>query len=199
MKIKYILAAFVCAASALFSGCGKNVVYKNGIAAIENAHITLSVPENWTTLTGDDVYDELYKQLSDEYGSVKELKKSFEDNGEQLLLNSQSPDGGVIVMLSETERGESDAERTLRAVHDTTIFDLRSSGFFTEGEFKEYTWGGVSGMLSRIMVSDAEGEPPAFEEREFCFERNEMLYSLKIHILNGFENELESIELRSDE
>ena len=195
MKLKNVIFAALCASAVFLTGCGGKTVYKNGIADIKNANITLSIPEDWTVVTDDGVYDELYKGLSDEYSSVGELKKSFEDNGERLLLNAQSPDGSVAALFSETEKEESGAAEILRAVHDTTIFDLRSSGFYTEGSFEEYTWDGVSGVLSVIKVSDNMGEPAFMEVREFCFERENMIFSLQIHIAGGFEQEAEGIEI----
>lgn len=199
MKLKNVFFAVLCAAAVLLAGCGDKTVYKNGIADIKNANITLSIPEDWTVATDDAVYDEMYKGLADEYGSVKELKKSFEDDGERLLLNAQSPDGNVAALFSEIEKGEPGAADILRAVHDTTIFDLRSSGFYTEGSFEEYTWGGVSGVLSVIKVSDSEGEPAFMEERGFCFERENMIFSLQIHIAGGFEQEADGIVISSAE
>lgn len=197
MRSGKLFFAALCAASLLLSGCGGNTVYKNGIADIKNADVTLAIPEDWTVATGGKVYDELYKELSDEYGSVGELKKSFEDNGERLLLNAQSPDGNIVALFSENEKKESGAEEILRAVHDTTVFDLRLSDFFTESVFEERIWGGVSGVMSVIKVSDKDGEPAFMELREFCFERGGLIYSLQIHITGGFEQEADVIELSS--
>ena len=195
MRLKTAFFAVLCAASVFLTGCGDKTVYQNGIADIKNANISISIPENWTVVTDDKVYDELYKGLSDEFSSAKELKKSFEDNGERLLLNAQSPDGNVVALFSETEKGESGAAEILRAVHDTTVFDLRSSGFYTESSFEEYTWGGASGVMSVIKVSEKDGAPAFMEEREFCFERDDMIFSLQIHITGGFEYEADSIEI----
>lgn len=199
MKLKKWLAAALCVTVMTLAGCGESVVCKKGIADIKKAHITVSVPQDWKTFTGGDIYEEMYANLTEEFGSVKELKSYYKDNGEELLLYSLSQDGGVIVLLSGLERGESDAEKTLRAVHDTTIFDLRSSGFYTKGEFGGYDWGGVSGVLSSIKVSEAEDKPAAAEEREFCFERDGVIYSLKIHITGGTENEASRVDLVSYE
>ena len=199
MKLKNVFFAVLCAAAVFLTGCGNKTVYKNGIADIKNANITLSIPEDWTVMTDDKAYDELYKGLSDEYGSVKELKKSYEDNGERLLLNAQSPDGNVVALFSELEKEESGAAEILRSVHDTTIFDLRSSGFYTKGSYEEYTWGGVSGVMSVIKVSDSEGEPVFMEEREFCFEHEDLIFSLQIHIMGGFEQEADGIVISSAE
>lgn len=190
-----MFVAVLCAAAVSLTGCGNKTVYKNGKADIKNASITLSVPEDWTVTTDDKVYDELYKELSDEYGSAKELKKTFEDNGERLLMNAKSPDGNVNALFSEAEKGEAGAAEILRSVHDTTVFDLRSSGFFTESSFEEYTWGGVSGVMSVIKVSDEDGSPVLTEEREFCFEHDDMIFSLQIHIIGGFEQVADGIDI----
>lgn len=199
MRLKKRLAAVVCVMVMTLAGCGESVVYKNGIADIKKAHITVSVPQEWATFTGGDIYEEMYANLPGEFGSVKELRSYYEDSGGEPLLYSFSSDGGVTVLLSGLERGESDAEKTLRAIHDTTIFDLRASGFHTKGEFGGYDWGGVSGVLSSIKVSEAENEPEAAEEREFCFERGGIVYSLKMHIISGSENDAARVELASSE
>lgn len=199
MRLKKWLAAVLCVMVMTLAGCGKSVVYKNGIADIKKAHITVAVPHEWTTFTGGDIYEEMYANLPGEFGSVKELKSYYEDSGEDLLLYSLSPNGGVIVLLSGMERGESDAEKTLRAIHDTTIFDLRASGFHTKGEFGGYDWGGVSGVLSSIKVSESESGPEAAEEREFCFERGGTIYSLKMHITSGSEDDASRVELATAE
>lgn len=195
MKLKNAFFAVISAFTVLLTGCGDKLTYKNGIADIKNANISLAIPEDWKVVTGDGVYDELYRQLSDEYGSAKELKGSFEDGGERLLLNAQSPDGNVVALFSEFDKGEASASEILRAVHDTTVFDFRSSDFFTDGSFDEYEWGGVSGVMSIIKVSEKEGESVVLEEREFCFECGGLIFSLKIHIMGGFEQEADEIEI----
>lgn len=195
MRLKNAFFAVICAAAVFLAGCGDKTEYKNGKANIKNAGITLSIPEDWTVTTGDKVYDVLYEELSDEYGSAKELKQSFEDNGERLLLNAQSPDGSVAALFSEIDKGEASVSDILRAVHDTTVFDYRSSDFFTEGSFDELNWGGVSGVMSVIKVFLNEGDEVAWEEREFCFERDDLIFSLQIHITGGHEHEADSIEV----
>lgn len=199
MRIKYALCAVICAAAALLSGCKKGLVCENGVTVVENANITLSVPEDWRVTTGDAVYDEMYEALSDEYGSAKELKSSFEDGGERVLLDAQSPDGAVGVLLSESDGGDVSAADILRSVHDTSIFDFRSAGYFTESSFEEYEWGGVAGVMSDIKVSEEKDMPVVLEEKEFCFERGELAFSLKIHITGGFEKYADSIEISANE
>ena len=199
MKLKNAFFAVICAAAVSLTGCGDKLVYENGTANIKDADISLTVPEDWTVVTDDEIYDEMYKELSDEYGSAKELKTFYEDNGERLLLSAQSPDGNVAALLSESEKGEVNVADILRTVHDTTVFDFRSSELFTESSFEEYTWGGVSGVMSIIKVSDAEGEPAALEQREFCFERGGLIFSLQIHITGGHEQEADGIVISSAE
>lgn len=197
MKMKYALCAVIFAA-ALLPGCKRGLVCENGVTVIENANITLSVPEDWRVTTGDAVYEEMYEAVSDEYGSVKELKSSFEDSGERLLLNARSADGAVGVLFSETDRGDVSAADVLRSVHDTSIFDFRSSGFFTESSFEEYDWGGVEGVLSDIKVSEEKGKPAVLEEKEFCFERGELAFSLKIHITGGSGQAADDVKLSAN-
>ena len=199
MKLKSAFFAVVITAVVFLAGCGDKLVYKNGAADIKNAGIVLSVPEGWTVKTENDAYNELYKELSDEYASVKELKQSFEDSGERLVLNAHSSDGSVAVLFTELDKGEVGAADLLRTVHDTTVFDFRSSDFFTESSFGEQTWGGVSGVMSVIRVSEGEDEPALLEEREFCFEYGELIFSLKIHIMGGREQEAEGVEIAARE
>lgn len=197
MKVKNVLPACLCAAVMLLSGCGKDLVCENGVAVVKKADIKLCVPEDWQVTTGDKIYEEMYEALSDEHESVKELKSYIEDNGGgRLLLNAQSPSGAVGAVLSETDKGDVGVEELLRTVHDTTIFEFRSNNLFTNGSFEEYTWGGVSGVMSTIKISEKEGEPPILEEREFCFERGSLIFSLKIHITAGYESEADGIEIK---
>lgn len=200
MKLKNVLSACLCGAVVLLSGCGKDVVCENGVAVVKKADIKLCVPEDWRVTTGDEIYKEMYEALSDEHESVKELKNYIEDNGGgRLLLFAKSPSGAVGAVLSETDKGEVGAEELLRTVHDTTIFEFRSNGLFTSGSFEEYTWGGVSGAMSIIKICEKEGEPPILEEREFCFERGDVIFSLKIQITAGNESEADAIEIGQNE
>lgn len=198
MKMKNALFAVICCAAALLAGCKKSLVCENGVAVVDSANMTLSLPEDWAVTTGDAVYDEMYEALSNEYGSAKELKSSFEDSGERLLLNARSSDGTVEVLLSETDKGEVSAEEVLRSVHDTTIFDFRSSGYFTQSSFEEYDWGGVAGVMSDIKVSEGQGEPVGLEEKEFVFERGDLMFSVKIHITGGYEQYADSIKITAN-
>lgn len=196
MKLKNAFFAVICAAAVFLTGCGKSkTVFKNGKAEIKNAGITVAFPEDWTVATDDDAYDELYKELSDGYESPKELKHSYEDNGERLLLNARSSDGNAAALFSELEKGEVGVEELLRSVHDTTVFDFRLSDFFTESSFGAYEWGGVSGYMSVIRVSEEDGASVLMEEREFCFERDGYIFSLKIHIIGGYEQTAEDIRI----
>ncbi len=195
MKVKYAFLALAPTIAALLCGCGSGLSYQSGLVTIKNANIDLSYPKDWETLSGDEVYGELYEALSEEYGSAEELKKMYEDNGERLLFKAKTPGGEASALFSEANRGDTTAKELLSAAKNALVMNVNSAGYHAESSLEEKTWGGVSGVMMSVGVSEKKGEPAMFEEREFCFERGELVYSLKIHIDSGYESEAEGVEI----
>lgn len=200
MRLKNLFFAAICAAAVLLTGCGDKTVYKNGIAEIKNANMTISFPDDWTVATDDDAYDEICEQIDLDGVSAKSLKAMYKSVGAKMLLSAHAPDNCVTVTFSQAEKGERSAEEMLRSVHDNNIFKYRSSDFVTESSFGEYEWGGVSGFMSVIKVFYGVGDPEyTTEGRQFYFERNGYVFSLAIDILGDSEQEAEGIVVSSAE
>lgn len=195
MKNKKIVFVLLCAVIMLFSGCGKDIVCKDGTAVIKKSDIKLSFPENWSVCIGDDIYNKLYSEFSEEYSSSEELKHAYEDNGERLLLEGNSPDGGVSFLLSEANKGETGADELAKAICATSEFEFQSAGFYTESDIRDMTWSGIEGVMYTVRASEKKDEPVILEEREFCFECEELIYSLKINLYGGFESKAEKIDI----
>ncbi len=195
MKVKCTLLAVISAFAALLCGCKNGVSYQNGMAAIKNANISLSYPNDWQTFTGDDVYEDMYKSLAGDYGSAEELKKAYEDSGERLVFKAKNSGGEVFALFSEVNKGETSARQLLSAAKDELVMNVNAAGYYAESSLEDKTWGGVSGVMLSVRASEKEGEPPFLEEREFCFEREKLVFSLKIHISGGFEKEAEGVDI----
>lgn len=194
MKTKKIVFVLLCAVICLFTGCGKELVCKNGVAVINKSNVKLTFPETWAVTEGDDIYGEMYNEMSDEYGSAEELKNAYENNGERLLLKICSPDGGMFALLSEINKGETTPRELLEAVRVSSEDGLQAAGYSTDSKIEDTDWGGISGVMSSIKVYE-DKDKALLEEREFCFERGELIYSLKMHIYGGYENEADEIKL----
>ena len=202
MKLKIAFFALLCAATVLLTGCGGDVVYKNGIADIKNANITISFPEDWTVVVGGDVYSELLNTLDYESVSADTMKAIYESGGARLLLVSRSPDENVFAMFTQghNEGGKS-AEDIVRAMRDDSVASFDSYDYFTvaESSLGEYTWGGVTGAMSVVRLAVKEDGSVFTEQRNFCFERDDTVFWLQIHISGGFEREADGIEIAAVE
>ena len=200
MKLKYAFFAVICAAAVMLTGCGSKLTYKDGIADIKNANITVSIPEDWTVGVGEDAYNVIYDNVDLGEMSVKDLKAMYEEVGAQILLSARSSDGSVTVTFTQVEKGDRTAEELLQSQHDNAVFNLRSFGFFTESSIEEYEWGGISGYLSVISTFYEEGDPECVTEgRQFYFERGDHIFSLVIESLGGNTNDANSIVISSKE
>lgn len=187
MKVKRLL---LCAAAAtlMLCGCSAVTVDKDGTAVISEANVKISLPAGWDIFTGGDIYEKTYSRTDGSYGSAGEMKKALEESGERYLVYAVAPDESALALFSAQSLGDTSvsAEELARATHNSTVFDFRANGYYTESSLTEETLGGVSGRLSDIKVFEKEGEPVLFEQKEFLFESGENVYSLKMFA--DFEN-----------
>ena len=199
-KLKHAFLALICVMSVFLTGCGSKLTYKDGVADIKNADITVSIPEDWTVGVGEDAYNVIYDNVDLGEMSVKDLMEMYEEIGAQVLLSARSSDGSVTVTFTQVERDERSAEEVLRSQHDNTVFNLRSLGLFTESSLGEYEWGGVSGYLSVIRTFYEEGDAESvMEGRQFYFERGDFIFSLVVESLGSDKNDADGIEISSKE
>lgn len=186
--IKRILCTVTAlAAAALLCGCSGKDATLNGdnSARVPSAGIDLRFPADWAVYTGDDIYEITYSRDPDGYGSAEELKKDAEDNGERYIVYAEAPGEDALALFSSQPlEGGANEDLTVgtlaRAVHDNIVFEYRMNGCYTESSLSEETMGGVSGWLSDVTVFEEQGAEALCEQREFTFEKDKTVYSLRI-------------------
>lgn len=171
-----------CAGSAEVTADGNSVT-------LPEAGITIDFPEEYSVLTGDEIYESLSGAMSLS-ASAEELKAEYEESGMRYL--AQATDGSTIIVVSAQDMTpDKDTERTTladyaRQVHDTTIFEYYASGYRTTGNtsLTEATYGEKDGWVSFFEVTEAaeEGSDPEFVIGyiEFMFEEGADIYSIQI-------------------
>ncbi|MBD5128395.1 MAG: hypothetical protein HDT43_00495 [Ruminococcaceae bacterium] len=187
----------LCAALALtlmLSGCSSDKVTVNGNAAeVASAGVSIGFPEDWKIFTGDDIYDVTYSRNPDVYASAEELKKDLEENGERYIVYAEAPSEDALALFS-SQSLENIVNEDLtvgslaRTTHDSTVFEYRVNGYYTESSLAEETMGGVSGWLSEITIFEEQGSEALSEQREFMFEKDNTVFSFRI-FTQGLVNE----------
>lgn len=184
MKKRLLCAVF--ALTVMLSGCSSDKVAVNGnTAEVPSAGVSIGFPENWKIFTGDDIYDVTYSRNPDDYASAEALKKDLEENGEHYIVYAEAPDEDALALFSsQSLEGSANEELTVdslvRTTHDSTVFEYRLNGYYTESSLTEETMGGVSGWLSDITIFEEQGSEALSEQREFMFEKDKTVYSLRI-------------------
>lgn len=180
----------------IFAGCSANIgvrVEKNA-AIIDSAGLRLDVPESWSITTGKDIYEEIYPQYSDGFDSAKELRKAFEDAGEEYIVYATSADSSAVLLVTAqdttSETGESPTlEKLARSLHDGTLFDYQASGYRTGSNsvFEPTEIAGREGVLSFFELytpqeDTNETSEPRFEMAQelFMFENGEEIWSIQL-------------------
>lgn len=194
MKKRLLGAVCAAAMAAALCGCSndKVTVNESNTAAVASAGVSIRFPEDWKIYTGDDIYDVTYSRNPDEYGSAEALKKDLEENGERYIVYAESPGEDALALFSsQSLEGSANEELTVgslaRTTHDSTVFEYRVNGYYTESSLTEET-GGVSGWLSDIVIFEEQGAEALSEQREFMFEKEKTVYSLRI-FTQGLVNE----------
>lgn len=174
----------VCAAAAavLLCGCSAVTVDENGTAAVSEAKVSIAFPEEWNIYTGSDIYERTYSRTDGNYSSADEMEKALSESGERYIVYAESADESALALFSAQSPGDPPvtAEELARSTHNSTVFDFRASEFYTESSLSEENLGGVSGWLSDIKVFAKQGEDILLEQKEFLFDGENNVYSLKI-------------------
>lgn len=192
MKKRLLCAVF--ALTALLSGCSADKVTVNDNSVeVSSAGVSIGFPEDWKIFTGDDIYDVTYSRNPDDYASAEELKKDMEENGEHYIVYAESPGEDALALFSsqslkDSANEELTAGSLARTTHDSTVFEYRVNGYYTESSLTEETMGGVSGWLSDITIFEEQGAEALSEQREFMFEKDKTVFSLRI-FTRGLVNE----------
>ncbi len=172
--------------TAMLSGCSSDNATVNGNRAeVSAAGAVIEFPEDWKIYTGDEIYEITYNRSPDEFSSAEELKKDVEDNGECYIVYAESPAENALALFSSQPLDKSvnedlNTESLARTVHDSTVFEYRAGGYYTESALAEETVNGIGGWLSRITVYDEQGGETILGQREFLFEKGEIVYSLRV-------------------
>lgn len=175
----------------LLSGCSgaAEVTLDGSTAAIPAAGIAMEFPDNYTVITGDEIYRTLGGALSYS-ASAEEIKAEYDENGISYLVHAT--DGSDIIVISAQDMTpDEDTERTTledyaRQVHDTTIFEYYASGYRTteNTSLSEASYGGKDGWVSFFEVTTAptDGGEPQFVIGyiEFMFESGNNIYCIQV-------------------
>ena len=199
--MKKRLLCAVLALTAVLSGCSAEKVAVNGNAAeVSAAGVSIGFPEDWKIFTGDEIYDVTYGRNPDVYASAEELKKDLEENGECYIVYAESPGEDALALFSSQSLEDSvNEELTVgslaRTTHDSTVFEYRVNGYYTESSLTEETMGGVSGWLSDITIFEERGSEALSEQREFMFEKDKTVYSLRVFAQELDDEQIQKISI----
>lgn len=199
MKKRLLCAVF--ALTVTLSGCSSDKVTVNGNAVeVTAAGVSIGFPENWKIFTGDEIYDVTYSRNPDDYASAEELKKDLAENGECYIAYAEAPDEDALALFSsQSLEGSANEELTVgalaRTTHDSTVFEYRVNGYYTESSLTEETMDGVSGWLSDITIFEAQGSEALSEQREFMFEKEKTVYSLRIFAQGLADEQIQKISI----
>lgn len=175
----------------MLSGCSSDAVTVNGSRTeISAAGVGIEFPEDWKIYSGDDIYEITYSRNPDEFSSAEDLKNDIEGNGECYIVYAESPAEDALALFSSQPSDNSVNEAAYvgslaRTTHDSTVFEYRAGGYYTESAMTEENINGVSGWLSSIAVYDEQGGAVIAEQREFMFEKGKNIYSLRIFAQGG--------------
>ena len=175
----------------LISGCAGSaeVTADGNSVTLPEAGITIDFPEEYSVLTGDEIYESLSGAMSSS-ASAEELKAEYEESGMRYLV--QATNGiDIIVVTAQDMTPDEDTERTTladyaRQVHDTTIFEYYASGYRTSENtsLTEATYGEKDGWVSFFEVTEGaeKGSEPEFVIGyiEFMFEEGADIYSIQV-------------------
>lgn len=197
---KWLLCA-VLALTVMLSGCSFDKVSVNGNAAeISVAGVSIAFPVDWKIYTGDDIYEVTYSRNPDSYASAEELKKDMEENGEHYIVYAEAPAEDALALFSSQSLEDSANEELTvgllaRTTHDSTVFEYRINGYYTESSLTEETIDGVSGWLSEILIFEEQGSQALSEQREFMFEKDNTVYSLRIFAQGFVDEQTQNVSL----
>lgn len=199
--MKKRLLCVVLALTVMLSGCssGKVVVNENA-AEVSAAGVSIAFPVEWRIYTGDDIYEVTYSRSPDSYASADELKKDMEENGEHYIVYAEAPAEDALALFSSQSLEDSANEELTvgslaRTTHDSTVFEYRVNGYYTESRLAEETIDGVNGWLSEISIFKEQGSEVLSEQREFMFEKNKTVYSLRIFVQGHINEQAQNVSL----
>lgn len=174
------------------TGCaaGSGARMDGSAVIIDSAELRLDIPEGWNAMTGKDIYEEIYPQYSDSFDSAEDMKKAFEELGEEYIAYAVSGDSSAILLVTVQDMTSDTGERTTleklaRTVHNDTLFDYQASGYRTGSNsvFELTELAGHEGWLSffELYIPQEDGDPQFELAQElFMFERGDDVYSVQL-------------------
>lgn len=199
--MKKRLLCAVLALTVMLSGCSSDkVVVNENAAEVSAAGVSIAFPVDWRIYTGDDIYEVTYSRSPDSYASADELKKNMEENGEHYIVYAEAPAEDALALFSSQSLEDSANEELTvgslaRTTHDSTVFEYRVNGYYTESRLAEETIDGVNGWLSEISIFKEQGSEVLSEQREFMFEKNKTVYSLRIFVQGHINEQAQNVSL----
>lgn len=188
--MKKVISTLLICGIMLISGCAGSaeVTADGNSVTLPEAGITIDFPEEYSVLTGDEIYESLSGAMSSS-ASAEELKAEYEESGMRYLV--QATNGiDIIVVTAQDMTPDEDTERTTladyaRQVHDTTIFEYYASGYRTSENtsLAKATYGGKDGWVSffEVMLPSEDAKPEfLIGYIEFMFENGADIYSIQI-------------------
>lgn len=196
--MKKFLLAVLAAATIMASGCaaGNGVTSNDGGYTIDALSVSVAVPEGWSALTGDELYEAVYNTYNDGFESPEDMQELMALDGLQYLLYlyDESTGSAVTVSVQDMTVGEESptAEEYARSVHDTTLFTYMANGYTTNGTgaFSEAELGGLSGYLSEYQLFDPTDDSFMLGGAEFMTQQGDNMYSFQA--IYGTEEAMES-------
>ncbi len=194
MKIKPITAAVLFTAIVTLSGCSENknssITVSENSVTIEPEGFRFNVPEGWSVLTGDDVYQNIYSSYGDGYESADDMKQAMNAEGLNYIVYAASPDNDAMFTVSSqdmTVTGEGveriPADEYARSAHDSMVFSYQASGYkIQEGSFSEIKIDDAPAYLSHFEILD--GSNFILGQSETMIESGDLIHSFQICYAN---------------
>lgn len=190
--MKKIVSAFsallLCFALTGCSGTVGASVRKTGSGTeASSCGMKLSFPEDWTVLSGDDIYQSLLDNNDTGYTDASELRKAYESGGTSYVLYAENADRSAQINMTALKPTEDDIsagvmslEDYARTNHNNSLLDWQMSGYTLENAvFESSTAGNNEGWRSACDVY-LDGEL-IMGQVEFTFEYGGCFCSLQTY------------------
>lgn len=200
------------AAAVLAAGCSAeaDVRVEENAAVIDAAGLRLDIPDGWSVMTGNDIYNEIYPKYSDGFGSAEELRGAVEEAGERYIVYAAPEDGSAVLLAAAQEISGGNErpalEKLARSLHDGTLFEYQAGGYRTGSNsvFEQTELAGHDGILSFFELyfprdDGRDASEPQFEMAQelFMFEAGDDVWSVQL-ICSDKENVLRIEDILSE-
>lgn len=191
--MKKLIFSVICAAALLLTGCKDDdtaVAVEGGRVSLDTVGVVITMPDSWSVLSGDALYEQMAQMTSYAGGTAEELRAACEESGMSYYAHGTATDASVMAVVSSmdmTPDEEGAAQTSLadyaRSVHDSTIFEYLASGYKTgeDSSFSEAEYGGKEGYLSCFEVFTADQQPEfVLGFAEYFFQQDSLIYTVQV-------------------